>query len=82
MKVYKTAGGRSYWFGRHALDQMARRNIRQQDVEDTLDNYDIHHNDKRGNDCFIRELKDGRRVRVVGAKDSDPTEVITVIVLD
>ena len=80
--MYKTGGGKSYRFEPHALSQMVRRNIRQQDIEDTLDNYDIHHYDQKGNDCFIRELGDGRRVRVVVEKDSDPMEIITAIILD
>jgi len=82
MKVYKTAGGKSYKFEPHALNRMARRRIKREDVEYALDNYHTCHNDRKGNPCFVATLEDERRLRVVVASDTDPMEIITVIVLD
>ena len=82
MKMYITPGGKSYRFERHALNRMAQRRIRQEDIEYVLDSYDTWHPDRKGNWCFIGELEDGRRLRVVVVKDSSPLTIITVVVLD
>lgn len=81
MKVHRTAGGTIYGFKRHALNRMAQRRIKRQDVEHVLENYDISHTDVKGNLCLTGNLIDGRRLRVVVAKDSNPLTIITVITL-
>jgi hypothetical protein len=82
MKLYRTSGGIIYKFGPHALRRMAQRGIRQEDIEHALDSHDVYHKDRKGNDCFIKQLGDGRRIRIVVAKDNTPMEIITVIILD
>lgn len=80
--MHRTPEGKSYRFGGHALKRMAQRQIKRRDVECALDGYYTHFLDRKGNDCFIGDLKDGRAIRVVVAKkSSNPMEIITVIIL-
>lgn len=82
MKVYTTPCGKSYTFERHALDRMSQRRIKRKDVERVLDNHDACYPDVRGNHCFVGNLGDSRRLRLVVVKDSNPQTIITVIILD
>jgi len=81
-KVYKSSGGRDYSFAGHALNRMAQRGIKRRDVECVLDSPDISYADREGNLCLIGYLEDQRRLRVVAAKESDPLNIITAIILD
>lgn len=81
MKALKTPGGKSYRFEQHALDRMAQRRIKRKEIEGVLDNHDICHTDVRGNPCYIGSLADGRRLRVVVEKSSNPLVIITAVIL-
>ena len=81
MKTYRTDGGTLYRFEKHALDRMAQRDIKRSQVKEVLDNYGVSHTDTKGNPCFIGNLPDGKRLRVVVEKDSNPLVIITVVVL-
>ena len=81
MAVYRTPKGTSYELTEHALKRMAQRSIRRKDVEDALDNYDTRHPDQKGTLCHIAYLEDGRRLKVIVAKESDPLVIITVVAI-
>lgn len=60
---------------------MLKRRIERRDVEGVIDNYDTSYCDRNGNPCLMGNLRDGRRVRIVIAKDTNPLKIITVIAL-
>ena len=80
MVVYTTKGGVRYILTDHALRRMAQRGVAQEDLDHTFDSYDSLDKDRRGNDRYEVSYL-GRRIRVIGAKDSNPIRVITVVVL-
>jgi len=81
-KVYKSPAGKDYGFAEHALNRMAQRGIKRRDIERVLDSPDISYTDREGNLCLIGYLESRRRLRVVVAKESDPLNIITAIILD
>lgn len=81
-KVYKSSGGKDYSFAEHALNRMAQRGIKRRDIERVLESPDICYTDREGNLCFVGYLEGQRRLRIVAAKESDPLNIITAIILD
>lgn len=63
-------------YTRHAREQMAARGISESQVERALTEFHTRYTDKAGNPIVIAHV-DGRRIKVVYAKDSDPPHVIT-----
>lgn len=63
-------------YTRHARNQMALRRISEAEVEEVLQHYHTHYEDRQGNDIYIGHPGD-RRVKVVVAKHSDPSLIIT-----
>lgn len=55
---------------------MAQRHISEVEVERTLEEYHVRYTDKDGNPIFVAKIE-GRRIKVVIKKDSDPPKVIT-----
>lgn len=60
----------------HAREQMALRKITELEVEATLQDHHTAYTDKKGNPIYIGE-PNGRRIKVVIRKDSDPPHIIT-----
>ena len=56
---------------------MAQRQVSDREVEAVLDAYHTHYHDADGNDILIGHVQ-GRRIKVVVAKGSDPPRIITV----
>jgi len=81
-KIYKSPGGKDYSFEEHALNRMAQRRIKRRDIERVLDSPDISYTDREDNLCLVGYLEGQRRLRVVAAKESDPLNIITAIILD
>ncbi len=81
MKVYRTPKGQKYCCTPHCLNRMVQRSIGQAVLEDALDTYDRNDYDKKGNNRLSRDLPDGRILRVIVARGSDPLRVITVIIV-
>jgi hypothetical protein len=83
MQTRKTPGGAEYVFTRHALDQMERRGIKRKEIEAVLDgNHITDYPDTKGNRCLVSPVLNGRRLRIVVDKRTNPIEVVTAIVLD
>ena len=82
MVLYKTPEGQNYTLTKHARRQMGRRRVTRQQLEYVLDNHYRPYRDKRGNDRLERDLADGRSLRIVAARGSNPIKVVTVIILD
>ena len=61
----------------HARQRMQQRGISEQDVEHVIDNHDTSYTDRDGNPILIGAHQ-GRRIKVVIRKGSDPPFVITV----
>jgi len=55
---------------------MRLRRISEHEVEAVLAGYHTSYRDKKGNRIFIGHME-GRRIKVVVAKDSDPPFIIT-----
>ncbi len=68
-------------YSNHARQRMTRRRITESDVELAISNADIEHSDRDGNPCYVKTVR-GKRIRVVIARGSNPSKVITVIDLD
>ena len=81
MNRYETPLGQRYRLKRHARNQMKLRGVSRSDVEKVLDHHNVSHPDKKGNPCFIGDLDDGRRIRLVASAESEGLAVITVIIL-
>lgn len=81
MRMFRTPKGKKYCCTGHAVRRMVQRNIRQTVLEDALDTYDDSDYDSEGNERLFRDLPDGRRLRVIVARDSDPLRVITIIII-
>ncbi len=81
MTVNTTPEGKRYRLGHHAQKRMGQRGIKKRELEHVLDNYDIGFNDVKGNPCFVGDVGNGRRLRVVVVKDSNPLRIKTAIVL-
>ena len=62
----------------HARLRMAERAITMVEVEATITGFDVRYPDRDGNPCYVREIN-GRWVRVVIVKDSQPPRIKTVI---
>jgi hypothetical protein len=60
----------------HAKLRMAQRSISEAEVEATLDQYHTSYPDKNGNSIMVAHVN-GRRIKVVQAKDSQPPFIIT-----
>ncbi len=58
---------------------MAERNITEDDIRAVINNPDMRYPDRKGNPGYVRTLN-GRRIRVVIERGSDPFTIITVIV--
>jgi hypothetical protein len=56
---------------------MAQRRITEFEVEAVLADYHTHYHDVEGNDIMIG-LPNGRRIKVVTARGTNPPHVITV----
>lgn len=56
---------------------MTERHITAADIEEVLAHHHLNYPDKKGNRILIGRLE-GRRVKVVVAKDSAPPHIITV----
>ena len=83
MQTRRTVGGVEYVFKKHALDQMGLRGIKRKEIEAILDGDCItDYPDTKGNRCLVSSLLDGRYLRIVVDKRTNPIEVITAIVLD
>ena len=65
------------FYSRHARDRMVQRSISDSEVEEVLSSYDIEYPDREGNRVLIGR-PEGRRIKVVVRKDSNPPFVITV----
>lgn len=63
-------------YTRHARERMVERGISEMEVERALHAYHTAYADRSGNPVVIAHV-DGRRIKVVYAKDSDPPRVIT-----
>ena len=63
-------------YTKHARDQMARRGISENEVEAVLSDPAVRYTDKKGNPIFRADVE-GRRIKVVVAKGTDPPRVIT-----
>ena len=63
-------------YTRHAREQMAYRQISEYEVETTLSEYHTRYTDPNGNPILIGEV-DGRRIKVVVARGSNPPRIIT-----
>lgn len=81
MSIHRTPQGKNYRLTNHARNRMIQRQIKKKDVDRVLDAYDMSYSDRKGNLCLIGELENGKRLRLVIAKDSDPLEIITLITL-
>jgi len=66
-----------YYYTDHARKRMHERLVTKAEVEYCLNNHDISYPDKKGNLSYIAETANGRRIKVVVAKDN-PKIVITV----
>ena len=62
---------------RHALLRMAQRRISAEEVIDVLRNHHTRYTDPRGSEVMIGH-PNGRRVKIVVAKGSNPLFIITV----
>jgi hypothetical protein len=80
MPMYRRAGGRNYVLTNHAVAMMTEWNLSHLDVAHIFDHYDTSYVDTHGNERFVGNSPDGRRVTLVTAKGSDPTIIISVIV--
>jgi hypothetical protein len=56
---------------------MAQRHISESEVERTLVEYHTGYADRAGNPIFVAHI-DGRRIKVVVRRDSEPPTIITV----
>jgi len=56
---------------------MQQRLITKAEIEHCLNNYDVSHADKKGNPVYRSTTPNGRRIKVVVAKDN-PDKIITV----
>lgn len=81
MRVYRTPRGQRYFFTLHALKRFKQKRIRQEDLEDAIDHYDKSDYDTEGNIRLIRALTDGRSLRIHIARDSNPSGIITIIII-
>lgn len=64
-------------YKRHARKRMRQRSISETEVEYCLNNHDVSYHDKKGNPIYITETPNGRRIKVVVARE-DARVVITV----
>lgn len=58
------------------MRQMVRRGISELEVERVITEFHTRYADRAGNPIVIAHI-DGRRIKVVYARDSDPPHVIT-----
>jgi len=81
MKADQTESGRSYWLTKHARDQLSRRQIKKREVEEVIDNHHLilPDKEKKENQRFIGITANGKELKLVVEKDSNPLKVITVI---
>ncbi len=63
-------------YTKHALGQMAERGISVSEVESALAEYHTKYTDRAGNHIVIGHVQ-GRRIKVVYARNSDSPHVIT-----
>jgi hypothetical protein len=61
---------------------MAQRRINIRDIAKTLDNHHTYYNDRKGNSCLVRDLENGKMLRIVVASNGEPSRVITAIITE
>jgi hypothetical protein len=61
----------------HARKRMQQRSITKAEIEYCLKHYDVSHTDKKGNPVYRSTTPNGRRIKVVVAKDNT-NKIITV----
>lgn len=64
-------------YKKHAIKRMRQRGISETEVNHCLNYHHICYTDKKGNPIYIADTPNGRRIKVVVAKD-EPNTIITV----
>jgi len=81
MKTYKTPRGQRDCFTGHGVKRLVGRCIKQADLEDAIDHYDRSEYDMEGNVRLVRGQPDGRVLKILVARDSNPLRIITIIII-
>ncbi len=71
-----------YNFTYHAEQRIKQRAIKKEEIEKVLNDPDYSYPGKQGELNLVKELSEGRKLRVVVKPEKNKTKIITAIIVD
>jgi len=71
----------NYYLTTHAEERLVQRSIKKEELEIVLNNPDYCYPGKQGGLNFVKEVSQGRKIRVVAKRDKEKVKIITAVIM-